>query len=168
MEAVKKVHSSSSHSNKSDGKKPFLGIQAKLNVNKPGDKYEVEAYQATEKVVSKQSTPTPAFVPSTSPVQLKQEDEQPVVQEKPIAASITPFVQAKEEESAQMMEEEPAQAQEEEVQAQEEEVQAKEDEPAQLMEEEPAQAQEEEVQAKEEELQAKEDEPTQMMEEEPA
>src|SRR3989338_4085551 len=119
MEAVKKVHSSSSHSNKSDGKKPFLGIQAKLNVNKPGDKYEVEAYQATEKVVSKQSTPTPAFVPSTSPVQLKQEDEQPVVQEKPIAASITPFVQAKEEESAQMMEEEPAQAQEEEVQTKE-------------------------------------------------
>src|SRR3989338_33122 len=175
MEAVKKVHSSSSHSNKSDGKKPFLGIQAKLNVNKPGDKYEVEADQAAEKVVSKQSTPTPAFVPSTSPVQLKQEDEQPVVQEKPIAASITPFVQAKEEESAQMMEEEPAQAQEEEVQAQEEEVQAKEeeiqakeDEPAQLMEEEQAQAQEEEVQAKEEELQAKEDEPTQMMEEEPA
>src|SRR3989338_5386777 len=149
MEAVKKVHSSSSHSNKSDGKKPFLGIQAKLNVNKPGDKYEVEAYQATEKVVSKQSTPTPAFVPSTSPVQLKQEDEQPVVQEKPIAASITPFVQAKEEESAQMMEEEPAQAQEEEVQAQE-------DEPTQMMEEEPAQAQEEEVQTKEDdELQTK-------------
>src|SRR3989338_7738412 len=163
MEAVKKVHSSSSHSNKSDGKKPFLGIQDKLNVNKPGDKYEVEADQAAEKAVSKQSTPTPAFVPSTSPVQLKQEDEQPVVQEKPIAASITPFVQAKEEESAQMMEEEPAQAQEEEVQAQEEEVQAKEeeiqakeDEPAQMMEEEPAQAQEEEVQTKEDdELQTK-------------
>src|SRR3990167_3456456 len=153
MEAVKKEHSSSSHSNKSDGKKPFLGIQAKLNVNKPGDKYEVEADQAAEKVVSKQSTPTPAFVPSTSPVQLKQEDEQPVVQEKPIAAGITPFVQAKEDE--------PAQAQEEEVQAKEEDLQAKEEEPAQMMEEEPAQAQEED-------LQAKEDESAQMMEEEPA
>ncbi|MES2555158.1 MAG: DUF4157 domain-containing protein [Bacteroidota bacterium] len=168
MEVIKKSKPSSSHSHKSDGNSSFLGIQAKLNVNKPGDKYEVEADQAAEQVVSKQSAPTPAFVSSTSPVQLKQDDEQPIVQEKPIAASITPFVQAKEDESAQMMEDEPAQAQEEEVQAKEEELQAKEDEPAQMMEEEPAQAQEEEVQAKEEELQAKEDEPAQMMEEEPA
>ncbi|MES2557885.1 MAG: DUF4157 domain-containing protein [Bacteroidota bacterium] len=161
MEAVKKVHSSSPHSHKSDGNSSFLGIQAKLNVNKPGDKYEVEADQAAEQVVSKQSAPTPAFVPSTSPVQLKQDDEQPVVQEKPIAASITPFVQAKEDESAQLMEEESAQAKEEEVQAKEEELQAKEDESAQMVEDEPAQA-------KEEELQAKEDDPAQMMEEEPA
>ncbi|MDH4474745.1 MAG: DUF4157 domain-containing protein [Fluviicola sp.] len=179
MEAVKKVRASSNHSNKSDGNKPFLGIQAKLNaasdsvvVNKPGDKYEVEADHAAEQVVSKQSTPTPAYVPSTSPVQLKQENDEPVVQEKPIVSSITPFVQAKEEEvqakeeevqakedePAQMMEEEPAQAKEEEVQAKEEEVQAKEDEPAQMMVDEPAQAKEEEVQAKEEEVQSKEEE----------
>ncbi|HLP55499.1 MAG TPA: DUF4157 domain-containing protein [Fluviicola sp.] len=167
MEAVKKVHSSSAHSHKSDGRTPFLGIQAKLNVNKPGDKYEVEADQAAEQVVSKKTTPTPAFVPSTSPVQLK-EDDQPVVQEKSIASSVTPYVQAKEDEPAQMMEEEQAQAQEEEVQAKEDDLQAKEDEPAQMMEEEPAQAQEEEAQAKEDDLQAKEDEPAQMMEEEPA
>ena len=190
MEVIKKSKPSSSHSNKSDGAKPFLGIQAKLNVNKPGDKYEVEADQAADKVVSKQSTPTPAFVPSTSPVQLKQESDEPLVQEKPIVSSITPFVQAKEEEAAQakeeevqakeddlqakeeepaqMMEEEPAQAKEEEVQAKEDDLQAKEEEPAQLMEEEPAQAKEEEVQAKEEDLQAKEEESAQMMEEEPA
>src|SRR3989338_2299746 len=143
MEVIKKSKPSSTHSNKSEGAKPFLGIQAKLNANKPGDKYEVEADHAAEQVVSKQSTPTPAFVPSTSPVQLKQEDEQPVVQEKPIAAGITPFVQAKEDE--------PAQAQEEEVQAKEEDLQAKEEEPAQMMEEEPAQAQEEDLQAKEDE-----------------
>ena len=167
MEAIKKSKPSSTHSNKSDGKTPFLGIQAKLNVNKPGDKYEVEADHAAEQVVSKQSTPTPAFVPSTSPVQLKQENDEPVVQEKPIVSSITPFVQAKEEEPAQMMEEEPAQAKEEEVQAKEEEVQTKEEEPAQMKEEEPAQAKEEEVQAKEEEVQAKEEEPAQMKEEEP-
>jgi hypothetical protein len=111
MEAIKKSKPSSTHSNKSDGAKPFLGIQAKLNaasdsvvVNKPGDKYEVEADHAAEQVVSKQSTPTPAYVPSTSPVQLKQENDEPVVQEKPIVSSITPFVQAKEEESAQMKE----------------------------------------------------------------
>ena len=189
MEAIKKSKPSSAHSNKPDGNKPFLGIQAKLNVNKPGDKYEVEADQAAEQVVSKKSTPTPAFVPSTSPVQLK-EDDQPVVQEKSIASSVTPYVQAKEDEPAQaqeeeaqakeddlqakedepaqMKEEEPAQAQEEEAQAKEDDLQAKEDEPAQMMEEEPAQAQEEEAQAKEEDLQAKEDEPAQMMEEEPA
>jgi hypothetical protein len=101
MEAFKKSKPSSTHSNKSDGKTPFLGIQAKLQVNKPGDKYEVEADRAADRVVSKQSVSTPAFVASTSSVQLKQNDQQSVIQEKPIVAGITPVVMRMNDETLQ-------------------------------------------------------------------
>jgi peptidoglycan hydrolase-like protein with peptidoglycan-binding domain len=92
MEAAKKVHSSSVHSNNSDVKKPFLGIQAKLLINEPGDRFEAEADHAAEQVVNKEHAPKP-YVPSLAPVQLKENDEeQQLVQEKPIVAGITPVV----------------------------------------------------------------------------
>lgn len=92
MEAAKKVHSSSVHSNNSDVKKPFLGIQAKLLINEPGDRFEAEADHSAEQVVNKEQAPKP-YVPSLAPVQLKENDEeQQLVQEKPIVAGITPVV----------------------------------------------------------------------------
>lgn len=127
---------------KPEGSEQFLKptVQTKLNMGKPGDKYEVEADKMADQVVSNKK--------SEGAVQKKQGEEE--VQQKPLASSITPLVQLKgasEEENAQTK------------------LQRKEDEePVQKMEEEEAQAkEEEEVQAKgeEEEVQAKEDEEVQ-------
>ncbi|WP_452596838.1 eCIS core domain-containing protein [Pontimicrobium sp. MEBiC01747] len=157
---------------KAKGESAF--IQAKLNVGKPGDKYEVEADTVADKVVSKQQGGTLGgdlafFSPTATPTIQKQEDTE--VQEKPIAQNITPTVQlAPVEEKVQKMEEENVQSKEdEEIQSKEEEnVQAKEDEEVQSKEEENVQSKEdEEVQSKEEEsIQSKEDEEVQSKEEE--
>lgn len=152
---------------KAKGESAF--IQAKLNVGKPGDKYEVEADTVVDKVVSKQQGGTLGgdsafFSPTATPTIQKQEDTE--VQEKSIAQNITPTVQlAPVEEKVQKMEEENVQAKEdEEVQSKEEEnVQSKEDEEVQSKEEESVQSKEdEEIQSKEEEnVQTKEDEEVQ-------
>ncbi|WP_452602798.1 eCIS core domain-containing protein [Pontimicrobium sp. MEBiC06410] len=157
---------------KAKGESAF--IQAKLNVGKPGDKYEVEADTVADKVVSKQQGGTLGgdsafFSPTATPTIQKQEDTE--VQEKSIAQNITPTVQlAPVEEKVQKMEEENVQSKEdEEVQSKEEEnAQSKEDEEVQSKEEENVQSKEdEEVQSKEEEnVQAKEDEEVQSKEEE--
>ncbi|MFT5645372.1 MAG: peptidoglycan hydrolase-like protein with peptidoglycan-binding domain [Aureispira sp.] len=147
-------------------------VQPKLTTGTPGDKYEVEADHMADQVVNKTG--------GGDAVQKMESEEE--IQQKPLAASVTPLVQKMEnsEEEApvqKMEEEEPVQAMEEEepVQAMEEEepVQAmEEEEPVQAMEEEePVQAMEEEepVQAMEEEdpVQAmEEEEPVQAMEEE--
>ena len=145
-------------------------VQTKLNMGKPGDKYEVEADNMADKVVNNKK--------GDGAIQKKEGEEE--VQQKPLASSITPLVQkmgASEEENTQAKlqrkEEEPAQAkEEEEVQKKgnEEEVQAKEEEEVQKKgDEEEAQAkEEEEVQKKgeDEEAQAKEDEEAQAKEEE--
>ncbi len=146
-------------------------VQTKLNMGKPGDKYEVEADNMADKVVNNKK--------GDGAIQKKEGEEE--VQQKPLASSITPLVQkmgASEEENAQAKlqrkeEEEPAQAkEEEEVQKKgdEEEAQAKEEEEVQKKgDEEEAQAkEEEEVQKKgeDEEAQAKEDEEAQAKEEE--
>ena len=159
---------------KAKGESAF--IQAKLNVGKPGDKYEVEADTVADKVVSKQQGgalggDSSFFSPTVTPAVQKQEDTE--IQEKSIAQNITPTVQLasaeedvqkmeeenvqSKEEEAQMMEDESVQTKEEEVQSKEEEVQTKEDEEVQTMEEENVQAKEdEEVQSKEEDdVQAK-------------
>jgi len=129
-------------------------VQPKLAMGTPGDKYEVEADRMADQVVNKTG--------GGDAVQKMEGEEE--VQQKPLAASVTPLVQkmenAEEEAPVQKMEEEePVQAMEEEepVQAMEEE------EPVQAMEEEePVQAMEEE-----EPVQAmKEEEPVQAMEEE--
>ncbi|MEX0290393.1 MAG: DUF4157 domain-containing protein [Flavobacteriaceae bacterium] len=116
---------------------PFVPpVQTKLNIGKPGDKYEVEADRTADEVVSK----------SESPDSVQKMDSEEEVQTKPLAESLTPFVQkqeaAEEEEAVQ------AQAEEEEeaVQAQEEE-----EEPVQAQE---MEEEEEQVQAQEEEEEA--------------
>ncbi len=146
---------------KAKGESAF--IQAKLNVGKPGDKYEVEADTVADKVVSKQQGSTLGgdssfFSPTVTPTVQKQEDTE--IQEKSIAQNITPTVQlAPAEEDVQKMEEE-------NVQSKEEEAQMMEDESVQAKEDEDVQAKEEEVQSKEEEVQAKEEDEVQAMEEE--
>lgn len=83
----------------------FFGVQAKLSIGKPNDKYEAEADAVADKVVSKSESKTPfsestTFFPGRpapiqkSPfeeVQTKEETEE--IQEKPLAESITPVVQ---------------------------------------------------------------------------
>jgi len=132
-------------------------VQTKLNMGKPGDKYEVEADHMADKVVNNKK--------GDGAIQKKEGEEE--VQQKPLASTVTPLVQkmgASEEENAQAKlqrkeEEEPVQKkEEEEVQkkGEEEEVQAKEEEEVQKK------GEEEEVQAKDdEEAQAKEEEEVQ-------
>lgn len=126
----------------------FPGVQKKLKVGTPGDRFEVEADKTADAVVDKASD---------TPVQ-KMEGEEESVQQKPLATTITPLKKndlQREAGSVQKMEEEPAQAQEEEEAAQtqeeEEAAQTQEEEEAAQMEEEEEQAQtqeEEEAQAK--------------------
>ncbi|MEP0263094.1 DUF4157 domain-containing protein [Dokdonia sp.] len=122
-------------------------VQTKLAMGKPGDTYEVEADRMADQVVNKTG--------SGDAVQKMEGEEE--VQQKPLAASITPLVQKMEEEEPvqAMKEEEPVQKMEEEepVQKMEEEEpvqKMEEEEPVQKMEEEePVQAMEdEEVQTK--------------------
>lgn len=61
-------------------------------MNESGDRLETEADHTAKQVVNKDQTPK-SYVPSLAPVQLKEKDEeQQLVQEKPLAASITPVV----------------------------------------------------------------------------
>ncbi|MCF6350620.1 MAG: DUF4157 domain-containing protein [Flavobacteriaceae bacterium] len=132
-------------------------IQPKLNIGKPGDKYEVEADKMADTVVAKGNESTTAFIAPSPSIQ-KQSDE--TIQEKPLVESITPVVQLKPIDTIQKQPEE-------EVQTKEEEVQSKEDEKVQEKEEEDVQLKEEEIQSKEdEEVQTKEDEEIQEKEEE--
>lgn len=83
------------------GRDSFFGIQAKLNIGKSNDKYEVEADKVADKIVSKKqpNTAESFFSPSplvqkklTEEVQ-KQDDTNKEIQQKEIADSITPVVQ---------------------------------------------------------------------------
>jgi peptidoglycan hydrolase-like protein with peptidoglycan-binding domain len=136
------------------GSSGFFGLQTKLSVGKPGDKYETEADAVADKVVSRTESGTDGFF--SAPGSSLFQGQNGVVQEKPLAEGITPLVQKQEEEeelqtkqwgNIQMQaeeEEEPVQAQEEEeaIQSQEEE-----EEMAQMQPE----AEEEEPQAQAEE-----------------
>ncbi len=136
----------------SQSNEPF--IQPKLSIGKPGDKYEVEADSMADKVVSSSTAN------STGNIQNKESQEEEI-QEKPLASSITPWIQKQaipeEEEPVQASlfkdKEGPTQEMEDPVQKQEEE-----EEPVQAMEEEEeavqTQEEEEAVQAQEEEEEA--------------
>ena len=115
-------------------------VQTKLNMGKPGDRYEVEADRMADQVVSKSSKETT--------VQKKEGEDE--VQQKPLASSITPLIQKMET------------GEDENVQAKQENLQRKEEEkPVQMKEEEEVQAkcddcEKDSVQKKEdEEIQAK-------------
>lgn len=101
------------HKNRSDS---FFGIQAKLSIGKPGDKYEREADAVADQIVSKSTHGDnkfggASFFPS-SPKPLVQKlpfedvqkkDDSEEIQEKSIAQTITPVVQlaAEEEDTIQ-------------------------------------------------------------------
>lgn len=76
---------------------PFFGIQTKLSVGAPGDKYEREADAVADKVVSKTEQPTSFigndhfFPASHSPLVQRSPFEE--VQTKPLIPAITPLVQ---------------------------------------------------------------------------
>lgn len=97
-------------------------FQAKLNVGRAGDKYELEADQMADQVVSGINDPSASHSTDTA-IQTQQEEEvqtketpEVEVQEKPLAETVTPVVQAQVE-AEQIQEKE----EEEEVQKQEEE-----------------------------------------------
>ncbi|TCP24048.1 DNA/RNA non-specific endonuclease [Tenacibaculum skagerrakense] len=101
-------------------------IQPKLNVGKPGDKYEVEADRAADQIVAggKENKTSSFFAPS---VQKKNEDEvqkqesnENEIQQKPLVDPITPGVQLKSESILQKQEEEIQQKEDEEVQTKKE------------------------------------------------
>lgn len=54
--------------NKGNERESFFGVQAKLNVGKPNDKFEVEADKVADTVVSKKKTTTPEPFFSSSPL----------------------------------------------------------------------------------------------------
>lgn len=105
----------------------FFGLQAKLNIGKSNDKYEVEADKTADQIISqKQNTasepffsPSPAIQKKSNDPQKKEETEN-VPQRKPLAESITPVVQLKtgKEEAIQNKEEEEIQAKEDEKELQ--------------------------------------------------
>lgn len=97
----------SSKTNQSQGspaqKQPESFFQAKLNVGQPGDKYELEADNMADQVVSgiseMETSPSPSPSPDNTLQQQEEEHqtsevETAEVQEKPLAEHITPVVQA--------------------------------------------------------------------------
>jgi hypothetical protein len=138
----KAVNTEQNHKNpslfqKKEGSSTF--IQPKLNVGKPGDKYEEEADKAAYQIVAKGKENSSSFVAPASTVQRQTDEDiqkqdtstnsatENEIQQKPIVDPITPGVQLKEEDALQMMEEEDLQTKEEEhLQAKEEqEIQTK-------------------------------------------
>ena len=145
-------------------------IQPKLNVGKPGDKYEVEADKAADQIVAKGKENTSSFLAPAPSVQKQESKEE--IQKKPVVDPITPDVQLKGNSLLQKANEEEVQAKEqEEVQSKPEkelfqlkEIGAKQGEPS-IVESKPEikpilqKQPEEEVQTKEEEeIQEKEEE----------
>ncbi len=118
----------------------FFGVQAKLSIGKPNDKYEAEADNVADKVVNKiqtkkqEGTAAPFFSPAIT-VQKKagQKEEEKEVQEKPLSESITPLVVQRQPEEEKVQEKCADCEQEEKVQKkgllkEEESVQKKEEE----------------------------------------
>ncbi|MFD1614229.1 eCIS core domain-containing protein [Gelatiniphilus marinus] len=72
-------------------------IQPKLNVGKPNDKYEIEADTIADKVVNQTNLHTKSsFFPPVTNIQKKdiqKQEDNKIIQEKPIAQTITPVVQ---------------------------------------------------------------------------
>ncbi|WP_237421304.1 DUF4157 domain-containing protein [Flavobacterium sp. HBTb2-11-1] len=106
MTALKQIprsnspHSSSHHDK---GKESFFGVQAKLNIGKSNDKFEVEADRVADHVVANKQTPKADSFFSPSPVVQKklarnvqkQEEKNKEAQQKTATQTITPVVQLK-------------------------------------------------------------------------
>ena len=87
-------HSPFFRGNKSSG---FISGQAKLNVGKPNDKYETEADKVADKVVSLPQNENQSFFADNQSNTVQRKGPG-LIQEKPLAATITSFVQRQEEE----------------------------------------------------------------------
>lgn len=91
---------------KDKGKEDFFGVQAKLSIGKPNDKYEAEADHAADKVVQRLQTKqqngnhSPFFSPTPS-IQKKETSEEQEIQEKPVVENISPLVQQQPDEEIQ-------------------------------------------------------------------
>jgi hypothetical protein len=100
-----KASSSHSSSHQDKGQESFFGVQAKLNIGKSNDKFEVEADRAADQVVAKKQTPNTDPFFSPSPVVQKklavdvqkQEEQNKKIQQKTVVETITPVVQLKED-----------------------------------------------------------------------
>ncbi len=104
-------------------------IQPKLNIGKPGDKYEAEADRAADQIVANGKggqftsfTPQSAVQKKTDEEVQKQEISEQEIQQKPVVDTVSPIIQLKQEFVIQQKEEQELQMQEEE------EIQQKEDE----------------------------------------
>ncbi|MBN8640460.1 MAG: DUF4157 domain-containing protein [Flavobacteriales bacterium] len=99
----KKSNSNSNHSfsSKDKNEDAFFGVQAKLNIGKSNDKYEVEADSVADKIVSKKQnksndsffSPAPVIQKKQNTENKKEDESENEIQEKPLAESITPVVQ---------------------------------------------------------------------------
>ncbi|TDQ22713.1 eCIS core domain-containing protein [Tenacibaculum caenipelagi] len=151
-------------------KKSGSFIQPKLNVGKPGDKYEVEADKAADQIVAKEKeSPNSFFAPTIQKkneeeVQ-KQESNEQEIQQKPLVDSISPAVQLKSENIIQkQQEEELQQKKEEDIQKVSEEITETTSESNTNSRELVQQQTEDEIQEKEEEeIQEKEEEENQQL-----
>ena len=87
----------------------FFGVQAKLNIGKPHDKYEVEADRTADKIIAKkQNTSQDSFFSPSPFVQKKlakdlqkQEEINQEIQQKPLVDCISPVVQLEKEDKLQ-------------------------------------------------------------------
>jgi hypothetical protein len=131
-------HNNANAMAKNQGHSSF--VQPKLNVGKPGDKYEVEADKAADQIVAKSKQQETSFLASSPSIQKQAEEDvqkqdtstdlsadkagsvtENEIQQKPVVDPITPGVQLQSDEEVQMAEEEEVQAKEdEEVQTKEE------------------------------------------------
>ncbi|SEP23160.1 Uncharacterized membrane protein HdeD, DUF308 family [Flavobacterium sp. CF108] len=82
------------------GEESFFGVQAKLNIGKSNDKYEIEADSTADRVLSKKENKNNDTFFSPAAIQKKQnnsiqkkEESENEIQEKPLSESITPIVQ---------------------------------------------------------------------------
>jgi len=108
-------NANSTQASQSKSADPFFGVQAKLAIGKPDDKYEKEADAMADKVVQKSEAPTTFFgkgnffppasntaVTKTSEEDLQKKEDAEEIQEKPLVSTITPVVQlASEDEEIQ-------------------------------------------------------------------
>ena len=133
------IHYTKLYDNNHIGDTGFFAAQPKLKVGKPGDKYEQEADRVAEEVVNSTPETSTFFSPARSLG----------IQTKPIARSITPFVQKyAEEEEAQAKFEIQRQEEEEEEAQTKLEIQRQEEEEEELVQAQPMEEEEEELQAK--------------------
>ena len=95
-------------------------IQPKLDIGRPGDKYEVEADKAADQIVAKNNESSAPFFPAKPVIQKqseedvqKQDSQETEIQQQPVVDPITPGVQLKETNTVQKAEEEEVQLQEE-------------------------------------------------------